>query len=204
MPQTWAEIHQWRKEQRGALLKLRVDAGLAARREWNETIETQLRDMIPRLQIQTVGFYWPFKGEFDARPLVRELIAAGITAALPVVVQPKMPLEFRRWIPDSAMEPGIYGIPIPAERDIVTPDLLLAPMVGFDTAGYRLGYGGGYYDRTFASISPKPYAIGVAYELSRLETIHPQTHDIPLDAVITEASVRIHRQSQPQAQLTGG
>jgi 5-formyltetrahydrofolate cyclo-ligase len=185
---TWPEIRQWRKEQREALLKARVNSGMARRREWNEKIESHLRALLPRLRFQTVGFYWPFKGEFDARPLLSELIATGVTAALPVVVQPKMPLEFRRWTPESVMEPGVYGILIPRERDIVTPDLLLVPMVGSDAAGYRLGYGGGYYDRTLASISPKPYALGIAYELSRMETIFPQAHDIPMDAIITEAN----------------
>jgi len=192
---TWAEIHQWRKEQRNALLKSRVNTGIALRREWNQKIEIQVRDLLTQLHVHTVGFYWPFKGEFDSRPLVSELVIAGITAALPVVVHPKMPLEFRRWTPDSEMEAGVYGIPIPRERNIVTPDLVLAPMVAFDSAGYRLGYGGGYYDRTLASLSPRPFAIGIAYELSRLETIHPQVHDIPLDVVITEtAARRIHRQ----------
>jgi 5-formyltetrahydrofolate cyclo-ligase len=184
---TWPEIRQWRKEQRDALLQSRLNTPVARRREWNERIEAHLRAMLPRLRVQTIGFYWPFKGKFDARPLVRELIAAGVTAALPVVVQLKMPLEFRRWTEDSAMEAGVYGIPIPKESDVVRPDLLLAPMLGFDAAGYRLGYGGGYYDRTFASISPKPYTIGIGYDLSRLETIYPQPHDIPLDAVVTEA-----------------
>jgi len=193
---TWPEIRQWRKEQRDALLKARVDAGMARRHEWNEKIASHLRTMLPGLRVKTIGFYWPFKGEFDARPLVNELIAAGVTAALPVVVQPKMPLEFRRWTAGASMEAGAYGILIPRERDIVTPDLLLAPMLGFDTAGYRLGYGGGYYDRTFAAISPKPYAIGIAYELSRLETIYPQAHDIPVDAVITEVSAKMLRQRQ--------
>jgi len=94
------------------------------------------------------------------------------------------------------MEPGVYGIPIPREVEIVIPELLLAPMVGFDRAGYRLGYGGGYYDRTFAAISPKPYAIGIAYELSRLETIHPQAHDVPVDAVITELAANLHRHAR--------
>jgi len=194
---TWPEIRQWRKEQREALLKARVDAGLARRREWDETIEAHLREMLSQLRFKTIGFYWPFKGEFDARPLVSELIAAGLTAGLPVVVQPKMPLEFRQWTPDAAMEAGVYGILIPRARDIVTPDLLLAPMLGFDAKGYRLGYGGGFYDRTIASISPKPQVIGIAYELSRLETIYPQAHDIPVDAVITEANSRLLRQKQP-------
>jgi 5-formyltetrahydrofolate cyclo-ligase len=193
---TWPEIRQWRKEQRDMLLKARVDAGMSRRLEWNEKIEAHLRAMLPQLNVKTIGFYWPFKGEFDARPLVRELIAAGVAAALPVVVQPKSPLEFRRWTSAATMEAGAYGILICSERDVVTPDLLLVPMVGFDASGYRLGYGGGFYDRTFAAISPKPYSIGIAYELSRLETIYPQAHDIPLDAVITESSVTMLRRKQ--------
>jgi len=185
---TWPEIRQWRKEQREALLKSRVNSGMERRREWNARIESQLRTMLPQLGFKSIGFYWPFKGEFDARPLLGELIASGITAALPVVVEPKAPLEFRRWTPESVMEAGVYGILVPQKSDIVMPELLLVPMVGFDTAGYRLGYGGGYYDRTIASITPKPYALGIGYELSRLETIFPQAHDIPMNAVITEAS----------------
>jgi len=193
---TWPEIRQWRKEQRDVLLKSRVSTEMALRREWNQKIEFHLRELILQLGVKTIGFYWPFKGEFDARPLANELIATGVTTALPVVVEPKMPLEFRRWTPESVMEPGVYGIPIPREVEIVIPELLLAPMVGFDRAGYRLGYGGGYYDRTFAAISPKPYAIGIAYELSRLETIHPQAHDIPVDAVITEVAANLHRHAR--------
>src|SRR5688572_7798648 len=109
---TWPEIRQWRKEQREALLKSRVNSGMENRREWNGTIESHLRARLPRLRFHTIGFYWPFKGEFDARPLLTELIATGVTAALPVVVQPKTPLEFRRWAPESVMEAGAYGIMI--------------------------------------------------------------------------------------------
>src|SRR2546423_21847 len=126
---TWPEIRHWRKEQRDALLKTRVATGMEHRRAWNETIEAHLRAMLLQLEIESIGFYWPFKGEFDARPLVRELIVAGVTAALPVVTHPKMPLEFRKWTPDTDMETGVYGIPIPREIEIVTPDLLLAPML---------------------------------------------------------------------------
>jgi 5-formyltetrahydrofolate cyclo-ligase len=72
---------------------------------------------------------------------------------------------------------------------------LIVPLLGFDAAGYRLGYGGGYYDRTLAAMAPRPLSIGVGYELGRLDTIHPQAHDIPLDAIVTENGS--HRRSNP-------
>jgi 5-formyltetrahydrofolate cyclo-ligase len=184
---SWAEIRPWRKAMRETLIRGRVDAGPAQRAEWSRPIEAELRRLIPGLGVKTVGFYWPFRGEFDARPLVRDLIKSGVTAALPAVVQPKTPLEFRRWAPGTALEPGVYSIPIPKERNLLEPELLIVPLVGFDPAGYRLGYGGGYYDRTIASFAKKPQAIGVGFELSRLTTIHPQPHDIPMSVILTES-----------------
>jgi 5-formyltetrahydrofolate cyclo-ligase len=184
---SWAEIRPWRKAMRETLIRGRVDAGPAQRAEWSRPIEAELRRLIPGLGVKTVGFYWPFRGEFDARPLVRDLIKSGVTAALPAVVQPKTPLEFRRWAPGTALEPGVYSIPIPKERNLLEPELLIVPLVGFDPAGYRLGYGGGYYDRTIASFAKKPQAIGVGFELSRLATIHPQPHDIPMSVILTES-----------------
>jgi len=185
----WPEIRQWRKAKRETLIRARVDAGTAQRAEWSRPIEAELRRLIPSLGVKTLGFYWPFRGEFDARPLVRELITGGIAAALPAVVQPKTPLEFRRWAPGTELEPGVYNIPIPKERNLMEPELLLVPLVGFDAAGYRLGYGGGYYDRTIASFARKPHAIGIGFELSRLETIHPQPHDIPMSTILTERGI---------------
>jgi len=189
----WPEIRRWRKETRERLLRERVDAGAARRTEWSKPIDAELRRIVPGLGVKSVGFYWPFRGEFDARPLVRHLIAEGMIAALPAVVQPKTPLEFRRWTPGAAMEHGVYNIPVPKERDLLEPEVLIVPLVGFDAAGYRLGYGGGYYDRTIASFAVKPYAIGVGFELSRLATIHPQPHDIPMNAILTEAAFAEHR-----------
>jgi 5-formyltetrahydrofolate cyclo-ligase len=189
----WPEIRQWRKETREALLRARVDAGTARRGAWSEVIDRELRRLIPELGVKSLGFYWPFRGEFDARPLVRDLIKSGMTAALPAVVQPRTPLEFRRWAPGTALELGVYNIPFPKERDLIEPEALVVPLVGFDPAGYRLGYGGGYYDRTIASFAARPYAIGVGFELSRLETIYPQPHDIPMNAVLTEAGLTVHR-----------
>ena len=84
------------------------------------------------------------------------------------------------------MERGIWDIPVPARRDVVIPDLMLAPLVGFDRANYRLGYGGGYFDRTLAAMPRRPMVVGIGYDLGAQETIFPQPHDIPMDAVVTE------------------
>lgn len=106
---------------------------------------------------------------------------------MPVVVAPKTPLLFREWHAAVPMADGAYGIPEPAGSARTTPDVVLLPANGFDEFGFRLGYGGGFFDRTLATIDPRPLVIGIAFELGRLSTIHPQPHDIPLDYVVTEA-----------------
>lgn len=142
-----------------------------------------------------VAFCWPIRGEFDARPLVARLIAAGWRAAMPTVVAVDAPMVFRAWSPATAMTDDPYGIPVPADAGpAAPPDIVLLPLVAFDDAGYRLGYGGGYFDRTLAAMSPAPVAIGVGFELARVAGIRPGTHDIPLDAVATETGIRrFHR-----------
>ena len=87
------------------------------------------------------------------------------------------------------MTRGVWNIPIPAGDESVEPDVLIAPLVGFDPAGYRLGYGGGYYDRTIASRTAKPFVIGIGFEIARLSTIYPQSHDIPMDVIVTDRGI---------------
>ena len=141
-----------------------------------------------------IGFYWPFKGEYDPRALARSLRDRGARLCLPVVVERARPLAFREWWPGMRMAPGVWDIPVPDEGDWVLPEVLLVPLLGFDGAGYRLGYGGGYYDRTLAAMPAKPLAIGIGYELLRLETIHPRPHDVPMDLSATERqAVRVPR-----------
>jgi len=183
----WEDIRVWRRERRAELLEARVWAGNRRRSAWAEVIDPQLREILGQQEPGIIGFYWPFKGEFDARDLVNDLCVDGWRAALPAVVEPRTPLEFRAWAPGEPLVPGVWKIPVPEQRRVVTPDAVLVPLVGFDPAHYRLGYGGGYYDRTLASLSPRPFAIGVGFEQGRLATIYPQAHDIPMDVVVTEA-----------------
>jgi 5-formyltetrahydrofolate cyclo-ligase len=124
------------------------------------------------------------------RHLAQNFIALGAEAALPVVTEKLQPLEFWSWQPQMELVRGIWNIPIPRERTPVQPTVLLVPLVGFDRAGYRLGHGAGYYDRTLRAFTPKPLTIGIGYEFGRLETIYPQSHDVPMDAIITEGGVQ--------------
>ncbi|MGH6929200.1 MAG: 5-formyltetrahydrofolate cyclo-ligase, partial [Dongiaceae bacterium] len=196
--ENWEEVRNWRRSTRAEMLSQR----LAVPRGEKARIRSILRDLIweqfPELRQGCIGSYWPFKGEIDLRHLVRDLLSVGAEAALPVVVAQRQPLEFWMWRPRMKLRRGIWNIPVPAEPKAVRPTALLVPLLGFDAAGYRLGYGGGYYDRTLATMNPKPLTIGVGYEIGRLETIYPQPHDIPLDAIVTEAGcARFRHRGEP-------
>jgi 5-formyltetrahydrofolate cyclo-ligase len=189
--QSWEQVRAWRRTERAALIARRVAVPAAERRERDAAITHHLRALVPDLARRHVGFYWPFKGEYDPRPLARALHGEGARLALPVVAAKGRPLIFRDWRPGVPMVPGVWNIPIPAEGEEVMPDTLLIPLVGFDPRGYRLGYGGGYYDRTLANMAPRPLAIGVGFEVSRLATIHPQPHDMRMDLIVTEAGANL-------------
>lgn len=182
----WPAVRGWRKATRAVLIARRLAVPPSERARRDAAIAALVERELERRAIRRLGFYWPFKGEFDPRPLVRRLHARGVLLALPVVVARGAPLVFRPWAPGSRLVPGVWNIPVPAEGDPVTPDVLLVPLVGFDAGRYRLGYGGGYYDRTLAAMTPRPFAIGIGFALSRLAGIHPQPHDVPMDLIITE------------------
>jgi 5-formyltetrahydrofolate cyclo-ligase len=205
----WSEIQGWRKETRARLLARRQALSRPERDRVQVMVIDLLRRHVPALRDACIGFCWPFKGEIDLRGLVGDCIESGATAALPVVAERARPLEYRAWGPRAKLERGVWGIPVPAERRVVQPTILLAPLVGFDSAGYRLGYGGGYHDRTLAAMEPRPLAIGVGYELGRLDTIHPQPHDVAMDAIVTEAGFTWVRNNGPgharmEASAAGG
>ncbi|RQP04459.1 MAG: hypothetical protein D1H97_17770 [Paracoccus sp. BP8] len=102
--------------------------------------------------------------------------------------RPASPLAFHRWSPGAPMRRGHWNIPVPASIEAVEPDVVLAPLVGWDGRGYRLGYGGGYFDRTLAA--RRPLAVGTGLQSARLATIYPQPHDIPLAAIVTETGLQ--------------
>lgn len=180
---SWEDIKAWRKQQREALIKARVQDP-NERRLRSAPILDQLAAELAGARI--VGIYWPFRGEIDVRDLAHRHIEAGGIAALPVVVEKNAAVEFWRWRPEVPMSRGLFNIPIPGEREVVTPDVLIVPLVGFDRSGYRLGYGGGYYDRTLAASQPRPRTIGIAFAEAELETIYPQPHDIPMSRIVTD------------------
>lgn len=152
-------------------------------------LSERLEVLLTRLAPRSIGFTWPYRGEFDALPLMRRWLTADPArwAALPVVGEKGQPMTFRRWAPETAMATDRYGIPYPAEGEPVVPELLLIPCNGFDARGYRLGYGAGHYDRTLAALEPTPLAVGVAIEDGRLDDLQPQPHDLPMDWIVTEA-----------------
>jgi 5,10-methenyltetrahydrofolate synthetase len=145
-----------------------------------------------------IGFCHPIHNEFDARPLVARLLAAGWRASMPVAEQAAAPMVFRGWTPQTAMTKGHYGIPVPdTELMDGPPDILLLPLVAFDGDGYRLGYGGGYFDRTLAACRPPPAAIGVGFELGRVDSTYPGRHDFRCDAIVTEVGWQSHSAAWP-------
>ena len=183
------EVKRWRRSERERLLAWRQAMPPEERRRFGAQIEAALRELLAD-RPGILGVYWPFRAEFDPRKLIDWAVAAGRGIALPVVVDKKGPLEYRAWRPGETLVDGVWGIPVPERRDVVTPAIVLAPLVGFDRDGYRLGYGGGYFDRTLAALTPRPLAIGVGFAEQAIATIYPQPFDVPMAAIVTEAGVR--------------
>ena len=195
------DVARWRRAERARLRAARQAMGVEARRRVGLALSGHLRDLlVARFEVlrgRVLSAYWPIKGEPDLRPLMAEWHAAGVTVALPVVEVKSAPLAFRRWTPDTKMVRGDWNIPVPPpEADPLFPDIMLAPLMGWDGAGYRLGYGGGYFDRTLAGCAPRPVSIGIGLQAARLSSIYPQPHDIPLDTIVTEAGVQFPKESR--------
>lgn len=175
----------WRQQTRREMLARRASLSAGEHAERSAQI---VEHLIHALAVPGIaGFCWPIKHEPDVRHALARWAEFGARAALPVVVAEASALAFRLWTPETHMEADRYGIPTPAAGDFVAPDLILLPLNGFDAAGYRLGYGGGYFDRTLATLSPRPLAVGVGFEVNRLENIRPEAHDQRLDWIVTEA-----------------
>jgi 5-formyltetrahydrofolate cyclo-ligase len=179
-------VKAWRRVERDRLIAAREGLDAATLELLRQRIDAHLWRSFPGLAAATLAFCWPIRREYDARRLAQRLRECGAVTALPVVVAPRQPLVFREWHPGVTLASGPLGIPYPVGSDLVVPTVVLVPMNGWDEAGYRLGYGGGFFDRTLASLTKKPVVIGVSYELARMTTIRPQSWDIPMDWVVTE------------------
>jgi 5-formyltetrahydrofolate cyclo-ligase len=141
--------------------------------------------------VATVAAYLPIRDEIDPVPAMLALAGLGYAVAVPVIEARGKPLLFRRWAPGVATVPGPFGVPVPAEGKTVEPDALIVPMLAFDRRGHRLGYGGGFYDRTIAGLRARgeAAAIGFAYADQEMDEVPDSEHDMRLDAIVTETGV---------------
>jgi 5,10-methenyltetrahydrofolate synthetase len=133
----------------------------------------------------SLGVYWPIRSEPDLRPLYAMLLARGVELALPTVDDDRQPLRFLAWRQGDTLNEDRFGVAVPAQGNVILPAALLIPCVGFNTSRIRLGYGGGFYDRTLAQ-TPRPVTLGIAYECGAAQ-FDGEAHDIALDAVLTES-----------------
>jgi 5,10-methenyltetrahydrofolate synthetase len=144
-----------------------------------------------------IGAYWPIKGEFDPLPALHRWKEDGELLdepqprriGLPVVDKVQGTLKFHAWFPGCPMEEDAYGIPKPKETEVVVPTLLFVPCVGYGPGGFRLGYGGGFYDKTLTELQPKPYTVGLGFTQGYVDDLEPEPHDVPLDAILNDNGV---------------
>lgn len=185
---TARDVARWRKAERERLILVRRSLDVATRRILAARIAAGL-DAALAEGSGVIACYWPIRGEPDLRPWIAAQVERGAVCALPVVVERGQPLRFHRWRPGERLRPGHWNIPVPENPVPVEPDIVIAPLVGFDSGCYRLGYGGGFFDRTLARLRGRVRAIGVGYASARLATIFPQWHDVPMDLLVTEEGV---------------
>jgi 5-formyltetrahydrofolate cyclo-ligase len=154
---------------------------------------------IPLSPASVISAYWPLDDEFDCRPLLEALLKNGHAIAMPVVAGPKQPLVFRHWKPGDAMAESSFGIMEPlAEAGVVQPDAIITPLVAYNAQGFRLGYGGGYYDRTLRALrqtAPDLLAIGLAFASQVMAELPVDGGDEPLDWLVHERGVQKFQRS---------
>jgi 5-formyltetrahydrofolate cyclo-ligase len=198
MPQTLPleDVVRWRKAERERLIALRLATPSEVRNRSSRLISAALESVLGEVSGRVVSLYAAFRGEPVLRDLMKRIVERGGRTALPVVIGRGQSLIFRVWTPGDPTRRGVWNIPEPSETaEVVAPDVVVAPVVGFDSACFRLGYGGGFYDRTLASLATRPRVFGVGYSQAAIPTIHPQAHDIPMDIVVTEQGVQQTRAS---------
>ncbi len=164
---------------------------------WAARLQEVLRIWLVGRPDIAIGAYWPIHGEFDPLPALHrwkedgELIELPEprSIGLPVIDKQHKTLKFHAWYPGCPMEEDAFHIPKPKDTETLTPTLLFVPCVGYSYGGFRLGYGGGFYDRTLATLNPRPYTVGLGYHIGYVEDFEPEPHDQPLDAILSDNGV---------------
>ena len=180
--------HDIKPQLRRSLLDMRSALADTVRQQWDSQISAHLEPYLETLTFTTLGIYLSVRNEPDMMTLYTKVSQSGIILSLPVVTASRAPLQFARWAPGDPLTPDRFGIPTPEVKDFIAlPELLLIPCLGFTQDRFRLGYGGGFYDRTLEK-QPRPHTIGISY--SCLKTDFPtRKYDIPLDSLITENGI---------------
>ena len=188
-----------RSEEKRALRKVLIEQRLNMpdRMHRAELLQRVMRIWLVGRPDTVIGAYWPIKGEFDPLPALHRWKEDGELLdepqprriGLPVVDKVRQTLKFHAWFPGCPMEEDAYGIPKPKDTEVITPTLLFVPCVGYAPGGFRLGYGGGFYDRTLAGLQPRPYTVGLGFAHGFLPDHEPEAHDVPLDALLNELGV---------------
>ena len=189
------DISAEKKALRRALIEARL--ALPDRYERSEALQRVMRVWLTERSETVIGAYWPIKGEFDPLPALHrwkedgELQGAAERRriGLPVIDKVHKTLSFHAWYPGCPMEEDAYGIPKPRDTEVIVPTLLFVPCVGYGAGGYRLGYGGGFYDRTLANLTPKPYTVGLGFATAFVDDLRPEPHDVPLQAILNDYGV---------------
>ncbi|MDR2208925.1 MAG: 5-formyltetrahydrofolate cyclo-ligase [Azoarcus sp.] len=183
------EAQARRTAMRKRALAARETTPIERRAVWEAAIMNHLDSLIAQLAPRVLAFCWPYRAEADCREWVERWLGKDTNhiAALPVVVEQNAPLIFRRWQPRMKMAFDIHDIPFPEHGEEVMPDVALVPLTAFDARGYRLGYGGGYFDRTLAAM--RMVTVGIGFELGRENDVLPQAHDRAMHWLVTEAGV---------------
>lgn len=180
---------------RRKLIELRLN--LPDRLQRADALQQVMRFWLMERPDTVIGAYWPIKGEFDPLPALHRWKEDGELQGtpqrrkigLPVIDKQRKTLSFHAWYPGCPMEEDAYGIPKPKDTELLVPTLLFVPCVGYAPGGYRLGYGGGFYDRTLAELTPSPFTVGLGYTNGYLDDFHPEAHDLPLDAILNDNGV---------------
>ncbi len=187
------DVARWRKLERERLIATRMALPLPDRTRHTAAITRELDRLAEVTGATIVSVYWPIRAEPDLRGWMEDAHRRGLRMALPVALSLGQPMIFREWKPDAPMARGLWQIPYPAAGAEVQPTVVIAPLVGFDPLCYRLGYGGGFFDRTLAAFTSKPLVVGVGYPQLKIPTIFPQSHDVPMDWILAGTEPALNR-----------